>query len=194
MTASWLLELAACPLAAGPFPPEARRCDWCGSGLEGRRRRWCSDGCGQAYSRNHAWTSARAAAIARDRVCVRCGSDGRAPSETWCCVLEVLCPPPAPPRLVDWCRSHGWFPDHVEARDAWRAEARRLERPWQLAHAVLAKDRARHWLEVNHRVPCLGAHSENSCAHHLDGLEVLCHRCHVGETARQRSAGLLRAG
>lgn len=47
-------------------------------------------------------------------------------------------------------------------------------------------------LEVNHKVPVLGKHNENGCFHHTVGLEVLCHKCHVVETKRQRDAGLLR--
>lgn len=191
MTASWVLELAACPLAKGPFPPEARRCDWCGTGLQGRRRRWCSDDCSDAYSRNHAWTSARAAAIARDRVCQRCGSTGRAPGWFWFVFLEAVCPRPELPRLAEWCRENGWYPDHVEARDAWRAHVARLEAPWERARQLAWDAQRRAGLEVNHKVPCLGAHKESSCAHHVDGLEVLCHPCHVRETARQRAAGLL---
>jgi hypothetical protein len=46
--------------------------------------------------------------------------------------------------------------------------------------------------EVNHRTPALGAHSQTSCAHHQDNLEVLCHDCHLGVTVAQRAAGLLR--
>lgn len=40
-------------------------------------------------------------------------------------------------------------------------------------------------LEVNHKVPILGRHGQFGCHHHLDGLETLCHACHVAETARQ---------
>lgn len=191
---TWEDELARCPLAAGPFPPEARRCDWCGIPLEGRRRRWCTDACSNAYSDNHAWTSARAAAIRRDKVCQGCGSDGRTIGDAWFRVLLLLCPRPTPPGLLDFCRTNDWYPDHVEARDAYRAHIRRQQAPWLHARELLEDHRRRHRLEVNHRTPCLGAHRENSCAHHLGGLEVLCHACHLRVTARQRAAGLLRAG
>lgn len=40
-------------------------------------------------------------------------------------------------------------------------------------------------LEVNHKVPVMGRHATNGCHHHLDGLETLCHSCHVAETNRQ---------
>lgn len=47
--------------------------------------------------------------------------------------------------------------------------------------------------EVNHIQPALGRHSAESCIHHQENLEVLCHDCHVGETRRQRRAGELVA-
>ena len=37
-------------------------------------------------------------------------------------------------------------------------------------------------MEVNHRVPCRGAHTTLSCAHHLDNLETLCPACHREHT------------
>lgn len=40
-------------------------------------------------------------------------------------------------------------------------------------------------VEVNHKEPVLGKHGETGCWHHQDGLEVLCRRCHLAETARQ---------
>jgi 5-methylcytosine-specific restriction endonuclease McrA len=46
--------------------------------------------------------------------------------------------------------------------------------------------------EVNHKTPALGAHAHESCAHHQENLEVLCHDCHQAETKRQRAAGELR--
>lgn len=54
----------ACPLAFGDN--DERRCAWCGDPIGARRRRWCSDECGRAFSDNHAWTSAREAARERD--------------------------------------------------------------------------------------------------------------------------------
>lgn len=166
---TWEDELKRCPLAAGPFPPDARRCDWCGEGLTGRRRRWCSDACSNAYSTNHAWTSARAAALARDRVCQRCGSDGHASAFYWFRFLEAVCTRPRFPHLLEWCKENGYYPDHVEARDLWRAHVRRLERPWEEGRRIMWAAQRRAGLEVNHIDPCLGAHKDNSCAHHLDG-------------------------
>lgn len=40
-------------------------------------------------------------------------------------------------------------------------------------------------LEVNHIEPRKGGGYANGCHHHLDGLETLCHNCHVLETTRQ---------
>lgn len=44
-------------------------------------------------------------------------------------------------------------------------------------------------LEVNHVVPLDGQARSQSCAHHQDNLEVLCHDCHVVATRKQREAG-----
>lgn len=43
-----------------------------------------------------------------------------------------------------------------------------------------------NWLEVNHVTPRQGAGYGTGCAHHLSGLETLCHRCHIKVTRRQR--------
>jgi hypothetical protein len=48
--------------------------------------------------------------------------------------------------------------------------------------------------EVNHKTPCLGAHNTNGCWHHLSGLEVLDHQCHLVVTAEQRAAGMFDRG
>jgi hypothetical protein len=47
--------------------------------------------------------------------------------------------------------------------------------------------RAENRLEVNHRVPALGAHRSLSCLHHLGNLETLCVACHKVTTAQSRS-------
>jgi len=39
--------------------------------------------------------------------------------------------------------------------------------------------------EVNHIVPRNGAGYGSGCWHHLDGLETLCHSCHVAVTNEQ---------
>lgn len=45
-----------------------------------------------------------------------------------------------------------------------------------------------NWLEVNHIIPREGRGYGTGCWHHLEGLESLCHRCHVKVTNRQRVA------
>ena len=42
--------------------------------------------------------------------------------------------------------------------------------------------------EVNHISPALGRHGQESCIHHQDNLEVLCHDCHLDVTRAQRAA------
>jgi hypothetical protein len=49
-------------------------------------------------------------------------------------------------------------------------------------------------LEVNHRVPLAGRSRSESCAHHQENLEVLCHDHHVDATNAQRDAGWFRPG
>lgn len=117
--------IAACILRPGPFPAQPGCCDWCGTVLPPRRRRWCSDACSKAIGREHYWATARKAALHRDKsACVRCG------------------------------------------------------------------DRPLH-PEVNHITPILGRHAEWGCHHHIDGLETLCHPCHVATTNEQRRNGML---
>jgi 5-methylcytosine-specific restriction endonuclease McrA len=41
-------------------------------------------------------------------------------------------------------------------------------------------------LEVNHILPLRGSYRGVTCSNHLTNLEVLCHRCHLVETAAQR--------
>ena len=66
-----------CNLAAGPFEPEDRLCDWCGGRLEGRRRRWCSDSCGRLAAQNHYFRQGRVRALRRDSfTCQACGKRG----------------------------------------------------------------------------------------------------------------------
>lgn len=43
-------------------------------------------------------------------------------------------------------------------------------------------------LEVNHKDPLAGRGYHESCAHHQDKLETLCHACHVPETKAQGRA------
>jgi 5-methylcytosine-specific restriction endonuclease McrA len=53
-------------------------CAGCGKPLPKRRTRWCSDWCSsnwwRTFAEQHDWAEARAAALKRDRGCVRCGA------------------------------------------------------------------------------------------------------------------------
>ena len=84
-------------------------CAWCGEVLPPRRRRYCSEGCSEAWRANHYWPAARAAALLRDDYrCVVCHDPedvevhhkvpvGRRGYSSGCHhhleLLEVLCPP-----------------------------------------------------------------------------------------------------
>lgn len=52
-------------------------------------------------------------------------------------------------------------------------------------------------VEVNHKVPLAHLHPNRSkrphesCAHHQDNLETLCHAHHLEATAEQRASGLI---
>lgn len=66
-----------CPLLPKVPPHKPGRCDSCSRRLPPRRRRWCSNHCATriytAIARQHEWTSARAAAVKRDKYrCRRC--------------------------------------------------------------------------------------------------------------------------
>lgn len=126
----------------------------------------------------------------------------------WCGVV-------LPKRRSRWCsdecvnalgRNHGWNAARAAAirrdgsrcvrcgADEWFAEGRawyafllwvtRRGEP-NRAYRFLREELRQRRLEVNHKTPILGRHGEFGCHHHLDGLETLCHRCHVAETARQ---------
>jgi hypothetical protein len=63
-----------CALAFGPN--DEGRCEWDGRPLPVRHRKWCSDECSRAYSRNHFWSTARPHAVRlADGRCDVCGSD-----------------------------------------------------------------------------------------------------------------------
>jgi len=148
--------LAVCELRRAPWPTPDRCCVWCGNDLPKRSRRWCSQECSDEFTRQHNWTWARAAAIRRDGgACVRCGHDGHVPAERFWHLLLVL---------------RGGEIDHPARYRAFR---------------LISRERPRWQLEVNHRTPVLGRHGTFGCHHHLDGLETLCHPCHLRETAEQ---------
>lgn len=160
MTTATARVLAECSLRTAPWPTPAGVCCWCATPLPPRRRRWCSDDCERSFTVNHQWGSTRYAAVKRDgSACVRCGEDGSTLEAWWCLLLACAKRAGRPPGWTD--------PDYQEA------------------YRLLQRARAAVRLEVNHREPILGRHAEFGCHHHLDGVETLCHRCHVAETARQ---------
>jgi hypothetical protein len=134
-------------------------CDWDGTPLTGRQRRWCSAACATAAFDNHSWTYAREAALRRDRhTCQRCGYQ-RPPQPNWRDFADAD---------QSALTAHGGADAaYWDAYNTWRRNLRALE--------------------VNHKTPILGLHGHSGCHHHLDGLETLCDRpCHLEETNRQR--------
>ncbi len=123
---------------------------------------WCGALCEDAYRANHWWDLAREAALARDGH--RCVSCGSGPDQLTLAKLLLRALIPLGP---------------VEAAGLWRSSAW-----WALELACS--------VEVNHRSARVGRGYGSGCHHHLDGLETLCHRCHVAVTADQ--AETRRAG
>lgn len=115
-----------CVLAPASVTPINGECVWCGETLTGRRRRWCSDVCGDTYWRSHDWGAARNMAL-------------------WRVQVKGL---------------HGWYCDQCRT--------------------ITTKP------EVNHVEPRIGRGYDKGCHNHQTNLQVLCHDCHVAETARQK--------
>jgi DNA-directed RNA polymerase subunit RPC12/RpoP len=115
-----------------------------------------------------------------------------------------------PPRRRTWCsdrcgtafwNNHWWSQARREAKRRDKYRCRRCghvapKRPARVRFPTETAYRAamRAWragkplnrLEVNHRVPALGAHRMLSCVHHLDNLETLCVNCHKETTSAMR--------
>jgi 5-methylcytosine-specific restriction endonuclease McrA len=118
---------------------------------------WCATACEDEYRTNHWWDLARHAVLSRDDH--RCRVCGLGPDTVTVAKLTLRALIPMSP---------------VEAARLWRTEAW-----WALELACS--------VEVNHREPRLGGGYASGCHHHLDGLETLCHRCHLAVTAAQRT-------
>jgi 5-methylcytosine-specific restriction endonuclease McrA len=133
------------------------QCWRCGKPLPPRARRWCSMVCVTAWVTNHTWTMARDAALKRDRhTCQTCGAQ-----TGWQCDCGEFF-------LGVW-------------RYVWQARSKHQNA--NPGHRMTYVD-AR--LEVNHKTPRAGKGYDKGCHHHLDGLETLCHACHVRVTKQQR--------
>lgn len=132
-------------------------CYRCGKVLPGQNRRWCSNACSILWWTNHLWTEASAKRRKMDNaMCVRCGAKGG----------DLL-----PDAACNLCG------------DPWPCEQYTRS---GTAHSLHRPESLRVLLEVNHKDPRVGRGYDKGCAHHLDGLETLCHPCHVIETNKQR--------
>lgn len=91
---------------------------------------------------------------------------------------------PLPPRRQYWCSAECvalWLSNHEWSAASYarlKADHRTCQRCGYVANGVRV-------MEVNHIVPRVGAGYHQGCHHHQDGLETLCHPCHVIETTRQ---------
>jgi len=82
-----------------------------------------------------------------------------------------------------WCRdrcANAFWKNH------WWPLARRAVRRRD-KHACVRCGAGRP-VEVHHIKPCLGAHGEPSCAHHVENLETLCVPCHRLLTPRVKNS------
>jgi hypothetical protein len=120
------------------------------------------------------------------------------------------CGDPLPPRRRTWCsdrcgeafwNNHWWSQARAAAkrRDKYRCRQcghvppkrpSRVRFPsepaYKTAMRAWRRGKAENRVEVNHRVPALGAHGALSCIHHLDNLETLCVACHKTFTSATR--------
>jgi hypothetical protein len=110
----------------------------------------------------------REAAADAEGECPWCGRPLPAGRRRWC----------SDPCRADFIDNHFWSHARERARTRDRDTCQQC-----------GKRRAK--LEVHHIDPRCGQGYAAGCHHHLDLLETLCHRCHVGVTNAQR---LERAG
>jgi HNH endonuclease len=150
-------DLLAADCSLSEWTGDSDRCRWDNGLLTGRQTAWCSSRCSDLFWTNHTWSSARAAALARGGWTCALCHRGQALDG----VVRWLLPSVGP-------AERRMFPvEHPDIAAAW----------W---------DYTMPRLEVDHILPVWGQR-DNGCQHHLENLRVLCHDCHVAETARWRA-------
>lgn len=132
-------------------------CRMCLTPLVGRQTAWCSTACRDRFWSNHTWTQARAWALIQSAW--TCAMCGRGPAADH--LLHWLLPAMT---ARDWRR---WPSEDPDLASAW----------WEWTTPKV---------EVDHIEPVWGQRGPG-CQHHQSGLRVLCHDCHVAETARWRA-------
>jgi len=94
------------------------------------------------------------------------------------------CQRPLPKGRRKWCcEEHGW--EYYENHHWSWARSAALQRDDFRCVRCGSSEQP----EVHHKNPVLGKHRQHGCWHHLAGLVVLCHECHLSETAAQRASG-----
>lgn len=124
----------------------------------------------------------------KERRCVGCGKQLEGRSRVWCWGnCQDL-----------WQVNHVWqmASPYAQQDPLRRRPGRLIQGRWRAVCARCgSRGNSRIWaspLETNHKEPILGRHAEVGCHHHQEGLEVLCHGCHVDETNRQFGRGKYR--
>jgi len=103
----------------------------------------------------------------------------------YCALLS--CNKPLPPRRRKWCSDKcvKYYRRIVDNNHDWNS-ARKAAKKRDGYKCVKCGKGKEAKLEVNHKTPLVGSGYGFSCNHHLDGLETLCHSCHVEVTNEQR--------
>jgi hypothetical protein len=159
-----------CPIFQAPERVRGS-CDGCGAALPKRRQRWCSDLCWQRYFYNHGWTAARHEALRRATVYVdELREAARWNNKTFRSEptgeLETV-------QVAVWRPCDNCGVDTLEGgHPTWYPAE--MRKPLALA------------AEVNHVEARRGAGYDEGCWNHQTNLQVLCHACHLAETADQR--------
>lgn len=98
---------------------------------------------------------------------------------------------PLPPRRIYWCSDECvtlWLSNHEWGAASAAAITRDNATCRHCGHRmgeIIGGRRVA--LEVNHRDPRNGGGYDQGCFHHQDGLETLCHDCHIKVTNAQRA-------